>query len=197
MLMRSCRRCRGLCKLQTDLGGGGQGGRGFAGRSARIYRATINVHIPLLFNSSATMRLNILLHPQLRTNLSECAQRGLRRSVWVRFKSQIPRPSQKHLSPLPKKETAPAPPVRRTVTPTTGTSASPKISTRSGMGRFSTLRVRLLINSCRATGTDIGILWRHRQSYFPRYSAYYDSASLRCSLSDCCTSMRCGRLSMV
>ncbi|KAJ5996337.1 hypothetical protein N7499_007347 [Penicillium canescens] len=78
------------------------------------------------------MRLNILLHPQLRTNLPECAQRGLRRSVWVRFKSQIPRPSQKHLSPLPKKETAPAPPVRRTVTPTSETSTSPKISTRTG-----------------------------------------------------------------
>jgi hypothetical protein len=194
--MMSCRRCRGLCKPQTDLGGGGQGGRGFAGRSARIYRATINVQIPSLLSNSVTMRLQILLHPQLRMTLPECAQRGLRRSVWVRFKSQIPRPSQKHLSPLPKKETAPAPPVRRTVTPTSGTSASPKISTRAGMGRFDVAST-LADQNRRTTGTDIGILWRHRQSYFPRYSAYYDSASLRCSLSDCCTSMFCGRLSMV
>ncbi|KAJ5920480.1 hypothetical protein N7516_011338 [Penicillium verrucosum] len=53
------------------------------------------------------MRLQILLHPQLRTTLPECAQRSLRRNVWVRFKSQIPRPSQKHLSPLPKSKETP------------------------------------------------------------------------------------------
>ncbi|QQK39784.1 60S ribosomal protein L6-1 [Penicillium digitatum] len=74
------------------------------------------------------MRLQVLLHPQLRTTLPECAQRNLRRSVWVRFKSQIPRPSQKHLSPLPRsKETLPATrsPVTRTLTP-------PKTTTRTG-----------------------------------------------------------------
>ncbi|KGO75680.1 hypothetical protein PITC_030320 [Penicillium italicum] len=74
------------------------------------------------------MRLQILLHPQLRTTLSECAQRNLQRSISVRFKSHIPRPSQKHLSPLPKsKETLPAArsPVTRTLTP-------PKTTTRAG-----------------------------------------------------------------
>ncbi|CRL29883.1 unnamed protein product [Penicillium camemberti] len=74
------------------------------------------------------MRLQILLHPRLRTTLPECAQRTLRRNVWVRFKSQIPRPSQKHLSPLPKsKETLPATrsPVTRNLTP-------PKTTTRTG-----------------------------------------------------------------
>ncbi|KAJ6180548.1 hypothetical protein N7519_011009 [Penicillium mononematosum] len=78
------------------------------------------------------MRLQILLHPQLRTTLPECAQRSLRRDIWVRFKSQIPRPSQKHLSPLPKsKETLPPtrPPVARTLTP-------PKTTTRTGIVNF-------------------------------------------------------------
>ncbi|KAJ9489578.1 hypothetical protein VN97_g3662 [Penicillium thymicola] len=73
------------------------------------------------------MRLQILLHPQLRTTLPECAQRSLRRNLWVRFKSQIPRPSQKHLSPLPKsKETPPA-----TRSPVTRNPTPPKTTTRT------------------------------------------------------------------
>ncbi|KAJ5543285.1 hypothetical protein N7535_005713 [Penicillium sp. DV-2018c] len=66
------------------------------------------------------MRLHILLPPQVRTALPGYTQRSLRTTVWVRYKSQIPRPSQKHLSPLPKsKDTTPATraTVARTLTP--------------------------------------------------------------------------------
>ncbi|KAJ5788269.1 hypothetical protein N7457_003259 [Penicillium paradoxum] len=74
------------------------------------------------------MRLQILLHPHLRTKLPQCAQQSLRRSVWVRYKSQIPRPSQKHLSPLPKsKESVP---IARS--PVTRTTTQPRTSIRTG-----------------------------------------------------------------
>ncbi|KAJ5108091.1 hypothetical protein N7456_004766 [Penicillium angulare] len=39
---------------------------------------------------------HILLHPQLRSALSKSAQRDLRSQIWIRFKSQIPRPSKRH-----------------------------------------------------------------------------------------------------
>ncbi|KAJ5096040.1 hypothetical protein NUU61_005396 [Penicillium alfredii] len=50
------------------------------------------------------MRPQILLHPQLRTALPQCAQRGLRNQIWARFKSQVPMPSKKHdfVGSLPK-----------------------------------------------------------------------------------------------
>ncbi|KAJ5300888.1 uncharacterized protein N7443_005890 [Penicillium atrosanguineum] len=39
---------------------------------------------------------HILLHPQLRAAIPRSAQRSLRNQLWTRFKSQAPRPSQRH-----------------------------------------------------------------------------------------------------
>lgn len=78
------------------------------------------------------MRSHILLQLRPRTSLPTCTQRTPCSSVWVRFKSQIPRPSQKHITSLPKsKDTTPvtsqvAPPVQRTL-------SQPKTSIRNGM----------------------------------------------------------------
>lgn len=115
--------------IQPSKQSGSQGGHLFCRViGVDLSGRSISVQIPSQLHYTGTMRLQILLHPQLRTTLPECAQRSLRRNVWVRFKSQIPRPSQKHLSPLPKsKETIPATrsPVTRNLTP-------PKTTTRAG-----------------------------------------------------------------
>ncbi|CAG8228272.1 unnamed protein product [Penicillium salamii] len=73
------------------------------------------------------MRCHTLLHPQLRPLRPFPRQFWIRQNVFVRFKSQIPRPSQKHISPFPKEKdtTTPAPPVQRTLTPA-------KTTTRNG-----------------------------------------------------------------
>ncbi|CAG8027257.1 unnamed protein product [Penicillium olsonii] len=77
------------------------------------------------------MRSHLLLQPQLRILRPSQAQLRLPQSVWVRFKSQTPRPSQKHISAFPKeKEAATATAittsaVQRTLTPA-------KTTTRNG-----------------------------------------------------------------
>lgn len=77
-----------------------------------------------------TMR-PILLQHHWRTALPRSVQRDLRHRVWVRFKSQVPRPSQRHEpAPLESKEPSSTP---TRSTPTTP-SISPKTSIRRGIG---------------------------------------------------------------
>ncbi|KAJ5579891.1 uncharacterized protein N7459_005876 [Penicillium hispanicum] len=71
---------------------------------------------------------HILLHPQLRAALPRSVQRDLRSRLWVRFKSQLPRPSQRHepISADPKELSQTA------ARPSAPTTAAAKTSIRRG-----------------------------------------------------------------
>ncbi|KAJ5362574.1 hypothetical protein N7541_003418 [Penicillium brevicompactum] len=72
------------------------------------------------------MNQNVVVHTQLRRCLPSRLPIGVRHSLGVRFKSQVPRPSQKHISAVPKeKAAAPESAVQRTLN-------TPKTSTRNG-----------------------------------------------------------------
>ncbi|KAJ5156681.1 hypothetical protein N7492_009484 [Penicillium capsulatum] len=70
---------------------------------------------------------HILLHPQLRAALPKSVQTDLRNRVWARFKSQVPRPSQRHEPATP--ESKDLSHQTRSSTPTTH---APRTSVRKG-----------------------------------------------------------------
>ncbi|KAJ5622289.1 hypothetical protein N7528_005521 [Penicillium herquei] len=71
---------------------------------------------------------HILLHPQLRSALPKSVQRNLRSQIWLRFKSQVPRPSKRHEPAIPEaKELNPTTP-----RPAATTSAATKPHLRKG-----------------------------------------------------------------
>ncbi|KAJ6017835.1 hypothetical protein N7451_001214 [Penicillium sp. IBT 35674x] len=65
---------------------------------------------------------HILLHPQLRAALPKSVQRDLRTQLWVRFKSQVPRPSKRH------EPAAPAAPESKELNPTSARAPVPTAS---------------------------------------------------------------------